>query len=145
MVLNQNEFISLIDLGLAFRKAKADMYYSTNTCILDAVIYEENLSKNLRSLYERLSGSDDGWVNNSDLFGDWTLVPQEIDCDLTQEEQRKVSCDREQEGLIHSDPLANWKSICEKLKPAAISPNGEANYGFTCPFCLMDSQSRSKI
>lgn len=46
--------LSLHDLGLAYRKAKVDLYYSTNPSLFDIANYEDDLSKNLTRLKEQI-------------------------------------------------------------------------------------------
>ena len=54
--------IELKDLGMAYRKAKVDLYYSSHAS-LDAIAdYEENLHANLLALQARINGEDESWV-----------------------------------------------------------------------------------
>lgn len=39
--------VSLPHLGLAYRKAKVDLYYSTNPSLFDIANYEDDLAANL--------------------------------------------------------------------------------------------------
>jgi hypothetical protein len=50
----ESEFISLVDLGLAYRKAKVDAYYSSVLVRSAFVDYEKNLVSNLRKFKKRL-------------------------------------------------------------------------------------------
>lgn len=53
---------TLQDLGLAYRKAKVDLYYSSHAS-LDAIAdYEENLHANLSALLVKLEGVDESWI-----------------------------------------------------------------------------------
>ena len=100
MDTNQHKFIAIVDLGMAYRKAKVDIYYSTHAPIMDVVNYEENLFKNLNRLYEKLQRQDNTWVNDDGFLGDWVLVPKGIN-----EEDTKT-------GLIYSDQQAQWNASC---------------------------------
>lgn len=70
--------ITLEDLILAWRKAKVDLYYSTNPPLLAMADYEENLLNNLEQLRERINGKDQDWVTDSEFLGTWTLAPKGI-------------------------------------------------------------------
>lgn len=65
-------------LGLAYRKAKVDLYYSSNAS-LDAIAdYEENLHAKLSVLLEKINGEDESWVKQkpaSLAFGHWPANP----------------------------------------------------------------------
>lgn len=37
--------VSIADLGLAYRKTKVDLYYSTNLLLFDILNFEDDLSK----------------------------------------------------------------------------------------------------
>jgi len=43
----------LKDLGMAYRKAKVDLYYSSHPRLTDIACYEENLHTNLSALLEK--------------------------------------------------------------------------------------------
>lgn len=66
------------DLILAWRKAKVDLYYSTNPPLLEMAEYEDTLLDNLERLRERINGEDQSWINDSDFLGTWTLAPKAI-------------------------------------------------------------------
>ncbi len=51
--------ISLHDLGLAYRKAKVDLYYSTNPSLFDIANYEDDLSQNLTRLKDRIEATSE--------------------------------------------------------------------------------------
>lgn len=65
--------ISLADLILAWRKAKVDLYYSTNPPLFEIADYEANLIVNLQSLLGRINGKDEQSVTIDDFLGTWTL------------------------------------------------------------------------
>lgn len=61
--------ISLESFGLAYRKAKVDLYYSSHAS-LDAIAdYEENLYENLAALQAQYNGDDESWATSSELLG----------------------------------------------------------------------------
>jgi hypothetical protein len=101
MNTNQHEFISIVDLGMAYRKAKVDIYYSTHAPIMDVVNYEENLYENLKRLYGTLQNQDNTWANDGGFLGDWVLVPKGVNADCTKT------------GLIYSDQQTQWNAACE--------------------------------
>ncbi|WP_419601430.1 hypothetical protein, partial [Thiolapillus sp.] len=70
---------SIHDLGIAYRKAKVDFYYSSLSSLLSIADYEEKLLDNLRSLQTRLDSDDEYWIREEGFLGNWTLVPKSID------------------------------------------------------------------
>lgn len=70
--------ITLDELILAWRKAKVDLYYSTNPPLFDMADYEDKLLENLEQLRQRINGEDQGWVTAPEFLGTWTLAPKSI-------------------------------------------------------------------
>jgi hypothetical protein len=70
---------SLQDLGLAYRKAKVDLYYSTHPLLETIADYEENLHANLSALLVKLQGADESWVMEPEFVGQWTLATKSVD------------------------------------------------------------------
>ncbi len=98
--------ITLQDLGLAYRKAKVDLYYSSNAS-LDAIAdYEEALHANLSALLDKIQGNDESWVTQPKFIGDWTLVPKSVDMSC---------CKQHGNGLIFSSPAEEWEHACKLL------------------------------
>lgn len=96
---------TLEDLGIAYRKAKVDLYYSTDSQPTAVAEYEDHLEANLRDLLARINGTDEEWVKSEKFLGDWNLVPKAI-----------VPCDAElvvKNGTLFSSPADQWKSVCE--------------------------------
>lgn len=102
--------ITIKELGLAYRKAKVDLYYSSDASLLDIADYEGRLVENLQSLLDRLNGTDDNWIKNSAFLGTWTLVPKSIDW-----EDRKKFQAVNGNGLIFSSPQEEWEHNCALL------------------------------
>ena len=101
---------SLHDLGLAYRKAKVDLYYSSHTT-LDAIEdYEECLHANLSALLEKLEGDDESWITKPEFIGGWTLATKQVHI------PGREQC-REQygNGLIFSTPTEQWDHVCAQL------------------------------
>ena len=118
MIPIQPEYISLVDLGMAYRKAKVDLYYTGDNSILKVLEYEEKLVDNLNSLHKKLLSKDPSWLSESGSLGSWTLAPKSID--LKTEKLENL-----EEDLIHSDPEKHWKSICASLKSKSLKPTAE--------------------
>lgn len=93
---------TLQDLGLAYRKAKVDLYYSTNASLLAIAEYESQLTDKLRSLLDKLNGDDEQWITTPEFLGGWTLVPKGIDSP------------KPGPGLIFASPAEEWEYICEQ-------------------------------
>jgi hypothetical protein len=64
------------DLGTTFRKAKVDLYYSTNPSLFAMGDYEENLQR----LQEKINGRSTAWVKEPKFLGTWTLAAKAIKC-----------------------------------------------------------------
>lgn len=61
-------------LGLAYRKAKVNLYYSSYAS-LDAIAdYEEAIHSNLTGLLAKLQGDDESWVTQPEFIGGCTLT-----------------------------------------------------------------------
>jgi len=106
--------VSLSDLGLAYRKAKVDLYYSTNPSLFDIVDYEDDLSKNLARLKEQIEASSEDWVKEPDFLGTWTLAPKEIRPEKAEKAEKDQS-------LIFASPEAEWLSATEAgNQPTAV-------------------------
>ncbi len=108
---------SLQDLGLAYRKAKVDLYYSSHASLLSIADYESNLADNLQALQAQLEGDDEAWVKTDAFLGGWTLAPKSIEC---------ISAGSADSTMIFSSPAEAWKHTCEsatsgksKKKPIA--------------------------
>lgn len=99
---------TLVDLGMAYRKAKVDLYYSTNSQPNEIAKYEDSLEANLLDLLKRLNGADDAWVTAKSFLGDWTLVPKSLESPKLGKEIKN--------GVLFSSPADEWKHICELSK-----------------------------
>ena len=105
---------SLQDLGLAYRKAKVDLYYSSHAS-LDAIAdYEENLHANLSALLAKLQGDDDSWVTQPEFIGGWTLATKSVDMSCWEQYRAKHG-----NGLIFSSPAEEWEHACSLLGEGA--------------------------
>ena len=71
--------ISLEELGLAYRKAKVDLYYSSHVSLEAIASYEESLHTNLTVLQEKIQGDDESWVEENEFTGNWFLATKSID------------------------------------------------------------------
>lgn len=101
---------NLQDMGMAYRKAKVDLYYSSHAS-LDAIAdYEENLHANLLALQARIDGDDKSWATSSDFLGTWTLATKSV-----QMEPWKKYREKNGNGLIFSSPADEWKHACSQL------------------------------
>ena len=95
--------ITLTDLGIAFRKAKVDLYYSTTPSLFAIADYEENLEDNLRSLQKRINGKSTAWAKKEDFLGTWTLAPKAI--------KHQKGDKNKNIGLIYASADDEWAAI----------------------------------
>lgn len=93
--------VLLADLVVAYRKAKVDLYHSTEPRFFDVVDYEENLANNLLGLLERIEGPDASWVREPDFVGGFTFVPKHV---------TPPSLGRDRGSVMRSDPAAEWRT-----------------------------------
>lgn len=101
---------TLQDLGLAYRKAKVDLYYSSHAS-LDAIAdYEENLHANLSALLVKLQGDDESWVTQPEFIGGWTLATKSVDMSCWEQYREQHG-----NGLIFSSPAEEWAHACALL------------------------------
>jgi hypothetical protein len=107
---------TLQDLGLAYRKAKVDLYYSTNSSLLAIAEYESQLTNKLQSLLDKLNGGDEQWITAPEFLGNWTLVPKGIDLKGLPEPDS---------GLIFASPAEEWEYICERAAFEKKKPKAE--------------------
>lgn len=92
--------ITLENLGMAYRKAKVDIYYSTHATLVAIAEYESNLANNLNVLLSKLNGENENWITEDAFLGDWTYVPKSIH-------------PLKKNGLIFSSPSDEWRYRCE--------------------------------
>ena len=101
---------TLQNLGLAYRKAKVDLYYSSHASLEAIANYEENLHANLSALLAKLQGDDESWVTQDEFIGDWTLVPKSVNMTCWTEYRKQNG-----NGLIFSSPAEEWTHACSRL------------------------------
>jgi hypothetical protein len=99
------------DVGLAYRKAKVDMYYSSHASLMAIADYESKLSVNLEFLLGKLNEDDETWIQNSIFLGGWTLAPK----DISWGDRNKYCNDNNVTLPIFSSPEDEWEHICELL------------------------------
>lgn len=70
--------ITLEALALAYRKAKVDLYYSSQSRELDLLAYEQNLAANLTALQTALRAGDEDFFASEEFIGGYTFVPKTV-------------------------------------------------------------------
>lgn len=115
--------ITLQDLGLAYRKAKVDLYYSSHASLEAIAEYEDNLHTNLSALLERISDDDESWATEADFVGTWLLVAKSVDM-AEWERHRKENGS----GLIFSSPADEWEYTCKALSALPHPKKPEAEF-----------------
>ena len=102
--------ITLQQLGLAYRKAKVDLYYSSHASIDAIADYEENLLENLSSLLAKINGESEDWVKGADFLGTYTVAAKSVDIDAWKAHQKEHG-----NGLIFSSAADEWAYACAEL------------------------------
>lgn len=97
---NEN-FFSLGNLYVAYRKAKAEAFYeNTHFHALAFTKYEQNLDTNLRRLHSRLVARKLDWHTDLQFIGDYAYLPKSVNC---------KKWDSVPEGHFRAlDPLRDW-------------------------------------
>lgn len=101
---------TLKSLGIAYRKAKVDLYYSSNASLSAIADYEDDLHKNLSALLDKINGEDESWVEDQEFIGTWTLATKSIDMTSWSNHRKENGG-----GLIFSAPTDEWEHACRRL------------------------------
>jgi hypothetical protein len=101
---------SLEALGLAYRKAKVDLYYSSHASLNAIADYESDLHAKLSALQAKLQADEESWVTQPEFIGSWTLATKSVDMSCW--EQYRA---RHGNGLIFSSPDEEWARACGLL------------------------------
>lgn len=96
----------LTDMGLAYRKAKVDLYYSSHPCLTAIADYEEKLQQNLTGLLIKITATDENWVTTPKFLGTWSLTTKSVSAD-----ERDKHHEDNGHGLIFSSPTEEWDLI----------------------------------
>lgn len=99
-------------LMLAFRKAKADLYYSSNPRIIDLFEYEEKLKNNLNALQSALRREDRDWFISDKFVGSYTVSPNSINSTSTGPQR--------QEEIINFSSLSDNSSSSPDIETCAV-------------------------
>lgn len=102
--------ITLKQLGLAYRKAKVDLYYSSHASIDAIADYEEKLLENLSSLLAKINGESEDWVQDKAFLGTYTIAAKSIDMSAWKAHQKEHG-----NGLIFSSASDEWAYACAEL------------------------------
>lgn len=93
-------FISLADLYLAYRKAKAEAFFeTTHHHALAFVEYEQNLQENLERLLRKLRDKDSTWAHRVAQIGSYIDAPKSVG----------EFKDRDEVHFHALDPLEDWQ------------------------------------
>jgi hypothetical protein len=94
--------VSLVDLYVAYRKAKVEAYYeNTHVQALAFTEYEQNLARNLSRLHHILLDENETWTSDVSFVGTFAYLPKSINTNAWNE------------GAVghfsELDPIADWK------------------------------------
>jgi hypothetical protein len=97
-----NRYISLSDLYLAYRKAKAEAFYeTTHFHALAFSEYETNLDRNLRALSAVLHDPRASWTTDASWLGGYAYAPKSVDLPQVNETERIF--------YRFLDPVEDWE------------------------------------
>lgn len=101
---------SVKSLGLAYRKAKVDLFYSSHASLEAIADYEEDLYVNLSALSKRLLAEEEAWIEEPAFLGSWMLATKSVDM------RNLAECRKENgNGIIFSSPIDEWDQACDTL------------------------------
>ena len=98
------DLFGMESIGLAYRKAKVDLFYSSRCCRAELSKYEAKLFENLEALQTCLKAEKAPEIPRDS----WTLVPKSIKPNDFESE------------LISSDPEYLWSEVCREAKSRKI-------------------------
>lgn len=101
MTATRDEFYSLKDLGIAYRKAKVDLYYSSRAARRDLLSFEGALSRNLQRLRSQLLTDSFRMPTGPDT---WTIVPKHIEPTPGSGNEAES-----RDEVVRSDPRRAWE------------------------------------
>jgi hypothetical protein len=105
------DFISEADVGIAYRKAKADIFYqSGHPNFRDFCEFEKDLIRNLESLHTKLESGDLSWMTDPKFLGTWSVIPKKID------QKNEV-----RPGLRWSNPDKAWRDRVDAKEERVIA------------------------
>ena len=104
--------ISLADLYVAYRKAKAEAYYeNTHVHALAFTEYEQDLRENLNRLHDTLTEATASWPSDLSFIGTYAYLPKSVDDTLW---------DDSTDGHFRAmDPLVDWSQRFNKARKRA--------------------------
>jgi predicted amidohydrolase len=91
--------VSLPALVTAYRKAKVDLFYSSDPRRLELAAYETDLADRLAILMARIEGADEGWIADPSFLGDFTFAP------------KKLSSPPDRRASFWSDRALSWQTL----------------------------------
>jgi hypothetical protein len=103
-------------MGTAYRKAKVDLYYSTNPSLAHIAEYETDLEEKLTNLLMRINGESEDWVCESVFTGTYTFIPKSVGFKPEGKFPR---------GAKFSNPRTSWRNKCveaelsDSIRPVA--------------------------
>jgi len=110
-------------LGLAYRKAKVDLYYSSHASLDAIASYEENLHSNLSALQDKINGEDEFWVTSPEFIGTWMLATKSVEMDCWARHKKESS-----NGLIFSSPNDEWEHALKALAGKELPEKPKAEF-----------------
>lgn len=110
------------DFGLAYRKAKVDIFYSSHSCLSEIAAYEDHLHENLTNLKHMMESADESWASSPDFIGSWTVAAKTVNMSKWRKHREENGS-----GLIFSSPLEEWDHACDSLadQDEPVKPEAE--------------------
>ena len=95
--------ISLDDLAIGYRKAKADAFYENgHHTALSFAEYEADLFNNLKDLLNKLYSKNNNWLKGKEMVGTYAIILK------TGEDSQKNKSDKKQEFVFYSNNNREW-------------------------------------
>lgn len=97
--------ISMQDIIIAYRKAKADAFYDHgHLTSLKFAQYEENLQSNLSAFDDKINRKETSWLEEEDFTGTYTFTLKKVEPD-------KKEADETSGFFFYSSSERNWKNV----------------------------------
>lgn len=114
MTWENESFVTMADLYVAYRKSKVDMFYERDhVTAVDFCEYEENLASNLKSLFAHLQAPEPIWQKDLKFVGGYGYVPKSLDAVPSTVDSSDLP-KRDDVRFVNSSPDAAWKSVAEQ-------------------------------
>lgn len=114
--LFSKDYITVADVYLAYRKAKAEAFFDTfHPNAISFCEFEKNINKNIIKLHTKVTKGENKWWEDTSFIGKYHYVPKSLD-DSSWNNTLNVH-------YSSVDPTSDWKRRFEENKKKRLEPN----------------------